>query len=38
MMTNIVDCDPDAVTIGMPVHLRFSPTEKGTALPRFSPA
>jgi len=37
MMTNIVGCDPDAVRVDMPVRVTFAPTEKGTALPRFSP-
>jgi uncharacterized OB-fold protein len=38
MMTNIVDCDPDQVRIGMPVVVSFDPTEEGPAIPRFRPA
>lgn len=37
MMTNVVGCDPDAVTIGMRVEVTFEATDKGTALPRFRP-
>ena len=37
MMTNVVDCDPDAVAIGMRVEVTFDATDKGTALPRFRP-
>lgn len=35
--TNIVDCDPDQVTIGMPVEVRFAPVTEGLALPLFRP-
>jgi uncharacterized OB-fold protein len=35
MMTNIVDCDFDAIEIGLAVELVFHRTEEGTALPRF---
>ena len=38
MMTNIVDCDPDAVAIGQEVQLTFRETEGGFALPVFAPA
>ena len=42
LLTNIVDCDPDAVTIGMAVKVDFVPTpsKSGDALgvPRFVPA
>lgn len=38
MMTNIVDCDPAAVRIGMAVTVVFHPTDKETAIPRFRPA
>ena len=37
MLTNIVDCDPETVTIGQSVEVVFHPTERGTALPRFRP-
>ncbi len=37
IMTNIVDCDIEAVEIGQPVELVFHRTSEGTALPRFRP-
>ena len=36
--TNIVDCDPDAIEIGMPVELTFEPAVDGIAIPLFRPA
>jgi uncharacterized OB-fold protein len=38
MMTNIVDCDLDAIRVGQSVKLVFKPTEGGPPLPMFSPA
>ena len=38
MLTNIVDCDLDAVTIGMKVRVVFKPTEGGPPVPMFAPA
>ncbi|MBW8269038.1 Zn-ribbon domain-containing OB-fold protein [Caldovatus aquaticus] len=39
MMTNIVDCDLDALRIGQPVRLVFKPTEGGgPPFPMFTPA
>ena len=38
MLTNIVDCDLDAVKIGMPVKVTFKPTEGGPPVPMFTPA
>lgn len=38
MLTNIVDCDPDALAIGQPVAIRFSPSEGGPPVPTFAPA
>jgi uncharacterized OB-fold protein len=39
MMTNIVDCDLDAIRIGQAVQVRFKPTEDGgSPVPMFSPA
>ena len=38
MMTNIVDCDPDALNIGDKVKLVFRNAEDGTAVPVFAPA
>ena len=37
MMTNIVDCDLDAVRIGMPVRLVFKPAVNGQPVPLFAP-
>ncbi len=38
MMTNIVDCDLDAVRIGQKVKVVFKPTEGGPPVPMFAPA
>ena len=38
IMTNIVDCDIDALRIGMPVEMVFHDTGEGSALYRFRPA
>jgi len=38
LLTNIVDCDPEAVSIGMPVRVDFVATEGGLGVPRFVPA
>ncbi len=38
MMSNIVDCDLDAVRIGDAVELVFKPSPGGQALPMFRPA
>jgi uncharacterized protein len=38
MMTNIVDCPPDEVTVGMPVRLVWHPLSDGRHLPLFAPA
>jgi len=38
LLTNIVDCEPEAVSIGMPVRVDFVPTEDGLGVPRFVPA
>lgn len=37
VMTNIVECDPDAVRIGQEVELTFRKTEGGKGLPVFRP-
>ncbi len=36
ILSNIVDCDADAVSIGMPVEVTFAPVED-VALPLFRP-
>ena len=38
MLTNIVECDFEALKIGMPVKLHFVPTEGGPPVPCFTPA
>jgi uncharacterized protein len=38
MMTNIVDCSADDVSIGMPVKVRFGANWEGRQLPFFAPA
>jgi uncharacterized protein len=38
MITNIVDCDLDAVRIGQKVRVVFKPTDGGPPVPMFSPA
>ncbi|HBA33903.1 MAG TPA: DNA-binding protein [Gammaproteobacteria bacterium] len=37
MMTNIVECNVDALAIGQPVNVVFQDTGEGTALPMFTP-
>jgi uncharacterized OB-fold protein len=38
LMTNIVDCDLDAIHVGQAVRVAFKPTEGGPPVPMFSPA
>ena|SRR5215471_18885798 len=38
MMTNIVDCDLDALRIGQAVRVSFKPTDGGPLVPMFTPA
>jgi uncharacterized OB-fold protein len=38
MMTNLVDCDFDALRIGQRVKLVFTPTDGGPPAPTFTPA
>lgn len=38
MMTNIVDCDPDLLTIGKQVEVVFRRSADGTRVPLFRPA
>ncbi len=38
IMTNIVDVDPDSISVGDKVKVVFHDTGKGSALPRFAPA
>ena len=38
LMTNIVDAQPDALRIGMPVAVQFRRAEEGRMMPFFTPA
>jgi uncharacterized OB-fold protein len=38
MMTNLVDCDFDALRIGQRVRVVFKPTDGGPPVPAFTPA
>ena len=38
VMTNLVDCDFDALAIGQQVRVTFRPAEDGSAVPVFAPA
>ena len=38
MMTNIVDCDFDALACGQRMEVAFRPSEDGTLVPCFAPA
>ena len=38
VMTNIVDCEPDDVVIGLQVVVTFDDAGDGAAIPRFRPA
>ncbi len=37
VMTNIVDCDLDAIRVGQEVRLVFKPSENGQLIPMFTP-
>ncbi len=38
MMTNLVDCDPEAVTVGQAVHVVFEPiADSDDRIPRWTP-
>ncbi len=37
MMTNIVDCDLESLSIGQRVHVVFQPTDTGYSVPVFTP-
>ena len=37
LTTNVVDCDPVAVTVGLPVSVRFTPIDDDIWLPLFAP-
>ena len=38
MLTNLVDCDLDAVRVGQKVKVLFKPTDGGPQVPMFTPA
>jgi uncharacterized OB-fold protein len=37
MLTNVVDCDPQTVEIGMPVEVVFAEVKEDIAMPMFKP-
>ena len=37
MVSNLVDCAPEAIRIGMPVAVVFEPLTDTIALPKFRP-
>ena len=37
MMTNLVDCDVDALRIGQPVRVVWTPSDGGPPVPMFTP-
>jgi len=38
MMSNIIDCDPNTVEIGMPVEVTFEDVTEEITLPQFKPS
>jgi len=38
MMSNVVQCDPEALQIGNPVHVLFEDWSEDISIPQFSPA
>lgn len=38
MMSNVVGCEPSAVSVGLPVSLTWEDLSDGRALPQFQPA
>lgn len=38
MMSNLIDCDPDTLKIGMPVKVVFDDITEEITLPKFTPA
>ena len=38
MLTNLVDCPPEALRIGLPVEVTFQPMSDEITLPMFRPA
>jgi len=38
MMSNVIDCAPDDVTVGMKVTVAWEPLSDGRNLPQFTPA
>ncbi len=37
MMSNVTDCDPESVRIGLPVQAWFDPVSDEIAIPKFKP-
>jgi uncharacterized OB-fold protein len=38
MLTNIVGCDPDTLSVGQAVKIKWTAAEDGTPVPTFTPA
>ena len=38
MMTNIIDCDPEALCCGLPVEVKWEDATEEWSIPRFRPA
>ena len=38
MLTNLIDCEPDDVVVGMPVEVAFQKRSDEITLPYFRPA
>ena len=38
MMANIIDCEPDQISAGMPVAVEFHPISNDFDLPYFAPS
>jgi uncharacterized OB-fold protein len=38
MMSNVVGCPPEDVTVGMPVRVVWEPLADGRHIPQFTPA
>ena len=37
VMGNVLECPPDDVRVGLPVHVRWQPLSDGRQLPQFAP-
>lgn len=37
LMSNVIDCEPQAISIGLPLEVAFRPTDQGRMAPVFRP-